>query len=208
MATCRECERKHAREWKAANKEHALQYTRDWKAKNKEHVSEYNSSYSIENRDVIQKRSTAYHVMRYQTDPNFRLARQIRSKCKVAIKNANPPQSALENLGCTQRFFKAWLQYNFTSNMSFENHGNVWHIDHAIPISKFDLNDENERLKCCHWTNCQPMLARANQSKNNRITKDIIDVHESLIEKFINALSNDMKNECTIINVNRLAYIK
>ena len=33
---------------------------------------------------------------------------------------------------------------NFTEEMTFENYGPYWHVDHVIPCSKFDLsNDEN-----------------------------------------------------------------
>ena len=136
--SCRECERQRAREWKAANKEHTLQYTREWKKANKEHVSVYNSNYSIENRQEIQKRSTAYHIMRYHNDIKFKLAIQMRKKISRVVKNKNNRASkhALELLGCTQCFFKAWLEYNFTTDMNFENYGKVWHIDHVIPLTK------------------------------------------------------------------------
>lgn len=205
--TCRECERENSRQWKAANKAHTLQYTREWKATNKEYVSEYNSKYSIENRNEIQKRSTAYHIMRYHNDVNFRLARQIRDKCNRVMKSVRPSKDALDILGCSQKFFKAWLQYNFTSEMNFENYGKVWHIDHLIPISKFNLTDDTEMRKCFHWTNCQPMLARKNQSKNNRVTSEDVLKYEANLATYIERLPTD-ENTYTLITIDRLEYIK
>ena len=40
------------------------------------------------------------------------------------------------------------------------------HIDHIKPVSSFNLDDEEEFLDCCHYTNMQPLLAEINLQKN------------------------------------------
>ena len=42
------------------------------------------------------------------------------------------------------------------------------HIDHIKPISVFNLDDEEEFLDCCHYTNLQPLLAVDNLEKFNK----------------------------------------
>ena len=42
------------------------------------------------------------------------------------------------------------------------------HIDHIKPISVFNLDDEEEFLDCCHYTNLQPLLAVDNLEKHNK----------------------------------------
>ena len=42
------------------------------------------------------------------------------------------------------------------------------HIDHIKPISVFDLDDEDEFLCCCNFTNLQPLLGKDNLEKHNK----------------------------------------
>ena len=48
--------------------------------------------------------------------------------------------------------------------MTFEN----IHIDHIKPVSKFNLDDEDEFLDCCHYSNLQPSLKTTNLEKSNK----------------------------------------
>ncbi len=45
-------------------------------------------------------------------------------------------------------------------------------IDHIKPISKFDLDNEDEFLDCCHYSNLQPLLHITNMEKHNKWTDD------------------------------------
>ena len=42
------------------------------------------------------------------------------------------------------------------------------HIDHIKPVSAFNLDDTNEFLDCCHYTNLQPLIAEVNLNKSNK----------------------------------------
>jgi hypothetical protein len=52
--------------------------------------------------------------------------------------------------------------------MTFEN----IHYDHIKPVSRFDLDNEEELLQCCHFTNLQPLLAEDNLTKLNKWTAE------------------------------------
>jgi hypothetical protein len=45
-------------------------------------------------------------------------------------------------------------------------------IDHIKPISKFNLDDENDFLDCCNYTNIQPLLHITNLEKHNKWTDE------------------------------------
>ena len=60
----------------------------------------------------------------------------------------------------------------FKDNMSWDNHGhNTWHIDHVIPLSAFNLQDEEEYKIACHYTNLQPLSWQDNLKKQGQNKK-------------------------------------
>lgn len=52
--------------------------------------------------------------------------------------------------------------------MTWENYGE-WHIDHIKPCASFDLNDPEQQKLCFHYTNLQPMWAKENQKKADKL---------------------------------------
>jgi hypothetical protein len=69
-------------------------------------------------------------------------------------------------LGCSIEEFWNHLEKQFTDGMTRENYGK-WHIDHIIPLSSAKNQEELERL--FHYSNCQPLWAKDNYSKNNKL---------------------------------------
>ena len=59
-----------------------------------------------------------------------------------------------------------YMKCKMTPEMNFNN----IHIDHIKPVSKFYLDNHDEFLKCCHFTNMQPLLATDNLEKSNKWT--------------------------------------
>ena len=84
---------------------------------------------------------------------------------KPNIKTVN---RTIKYLGCDSDFFIKFFQSKMVDGMTFEN----IHIDHIKPISKFDFEHHEEFLKCCHYSNLQPLLAIDNMNKFNKWTDD------------------------------------
>ena len=80
---------------------------------------------------------------------------------------------SIEYLGCSIEefinYFEKKIEYynTFIAKENLMNFDNI-HIDHIKPVSKFDLDDEEEFLKCCHYTNLQPLLNKDNLEKSNK----------------------------------------
>jgi|LakMenEpi02Apr12_1017379.scaffolds.fasta_scaffold04239_1 hypothetical protein len=119
---CRKCANAMCREYKRKNREKISTYNEKYKKENKEDISEYNKKYHLENKMEITLRQRFY----------------------FALKDIDRKKSIIELLGCSIDIFEEWMKFQFTEEMTSDNHGSVWQIDHLIPCSKFKLDKLEE----------------------------------------------------------------
>ena len=116
-------------------------------------------------------------------DPSEKIKRYVRSRIHSCLKNGNKTKHTHEYLGCKPPEYIKWILYN-TSGFTLENHGPLWHIDHVIPLSHFDFENEQDRLIAFNWRNTMPLLAKENLSKNNKIVKPQIEQHLKTLQTY------------------------
>jgi hypothetical protein len=106
-------------------------------------------------------------------DPVFRIQNATRSRLSKILKRvgAMKPCRTEELLGCSWMEFKEYVESKFKRWMRWDNHGSAWHLDHVHPCASFDLTDERQVRMCFHFTNLQPIAAKANLRKGARITE-------------------------------------
>lgn len=105
---------------------------------------------------------------REKIDVNFMISRKLRNRLYQAIKNNYKLGSAVRDLGCSIEELKQHIESKFQESMSWENYGK-WHIDHITPLASFNLENREELLKACHYTNLQPLWAEDNLSKGDKV---------------------------------------
>lgn len=125
-------------------------YLKEWRVKNKDYLNQYIKE-------------------RLKTDINFKLKHTLRGKLRKLVSGKNKTNSALFYLGISVEEFKLNLEKKFYSGMTWDNYGTLWHIDHIMPCKSFDLTIEENRQKCFHHTNLQPLLAVDNLKKLDRL---------------------------------------
>lgn len=76
-------------------------------------------------------------------------------------------RSTIQYIGCGKKHLRAWIESQFTGEMSWSNYGVLWEIDHKRPCASFDLSLTSEQAKCFHFTNLQPMVKRDNRIKSS-----------------------------------------
>lgn len=105
-----------------------------------------------------------------KTDPIFKLKKTIRMRLRIALKMLKNKKLAgfYDYIGCKPEELKKHLESKFYGNMNWSNHGSYWHIDHIIPISKFDLSTLDGQLKANHFSNLQPLTALDNLMKGTK----------------------------------------
>jgi len=101
---------------------------------------------------------------------NYKIAHCLRNRVRCALYNngTNKSVSTINLLGCNIKQLKKYLEKQFKTGMSWDNHSK-WHIDHIKPCASFDLREKKEQLKCFHFTNLQPLWALENRQKSDKI---------------------------------------
>jgi hypothetical protein len=123
-------------------------------------------------REHINRLNNQWAKKKIAEDPNFRLARLLRSRITKVIKKEKRNGSAVRDLGCTLEELRAHLESKFQPGMSWENHGagkDKWNIDHIIPLASFDLTDRQHFILACHYLNLQPLWHTQNMKKGKKL---------------------------------------
>jgi len=125
----------------------------------------------------VQKNGACYSTLRRKRDAQFAMALALRSRIGVALsrQNARKSNRTLKLVGCTTSELMSHLESKFAPGMSWENRGrHGWHIDHIIPLAKFDLRDPHQQSVAFHYTNLQPLWAKDNLRKSCKLPGQVL----------------------------------
>lgn len=151
------------------NKKRILNKCRAYYQENSEIIKERVKKYRDNNRDTINTYFREYNKKkREENDVQYILAKNLRARINHVIKGKTKVGSALRDLGCSTDELKKHLESQFVIGMTWDNYGE-WHIDHIIPLASFDLENREEFLQACHYTNLQPLWAKDNIRKGARL---------------------------------------
>ena len=100
--------------------------------------------YYQKNKEYIKERNYDYCKKKRVTDPLYKLSRGIRSLILRSFKSKFTTKSkkTIEILGCSFEEFKIYLESKFDDKMNWENQGTYWHMDHIIPISSAETEED------------------------------------------------------------------
>lgn len=188
--------RKHnSKQWACNNPESRKQTLKQYYAANKETQAPRRKAYKQRTRDRAnmlarkrrqenieehRKKQREIERRRRETDVDYRVAKALRGRVRDAIKTESKAASTQKLLGCTVPELKQHLESKFQPGMSWDNYTkDGWHIDHIIPCAAknpdgtkvFDFSKPEDQKKCFHWTNLQPMWAKENYKKKNKIQR-------------------------------------
>lgn len=156
--------KKNLREYYYNNLEYHKNRAKMWIEKNKERKKNYKKIWNKNNREHIKK----YNYERNQNDIIVNLIRRCRGRLQqfLKTKNMSKKNKTFEIIGCLPRELKEHLENQFSEGMTWGNR-NEWHIDHIIPLSS--ANSEQEVYKLSHYTNLRPLWKEDNLKKSNKL---------------------------------------
>lgn len=88
--------------------------------------------------------------------------------CRIRHALEVKQKRTIEYLDCTIEFYMKYLEEQFTPEMTWENMGKVWHIDHVVPVC-YGKPSNNEKILRLHYINTQPLFVKDNLEKSNNI---------------------------------------
>jgi Prasinovirus endonuclease VII len=183
---CKECEKEYGRKYIEIKKQNINNMNIEI------NVDEDSDEIYLQKRKAKQLRSKE----REKTDPSFKLYKTVKTRLREIVKNGYYKNlHTIEYIGCSTEFLHEWLKFNFQEDMTIENHGSHWHIDHVIPCNTFDLSNEQEQLLCFNWANLSPEIASYNLKKNNNIDKIQLECQLDRIFEFCLTKNIQLPNE-------------
>jgi hypothetical protein len=157
--------RKRQKTWVTSNETKEKDRQRNWKKQNQEKILKWKEI----NSDKLKEYSRVYTKKRRQTDELFKLSSNLRNRLNIYLrsKKIKKNNSTFEIIGLHPEKLKDYLEKKFTEGMSWDKLGSEIHIDHIKPLSM--AKTESEVYELCYYTNLQPLWAKDNWIKNNRI---------------------------------------
>lgn len=168
-----------SREYTVKNREALNDKAREKYQNNKESVREYHQNRK-ETRNAVKKK----HM---DNNPQARIKNSLMTRMSNALHSLERHKMS-KLIGCSPEFLSKWLETKFYGDISWENYGSVWHIDHVVPVAFFDLIDLEQQLICFHWSNLRPLYAETNEKKGDKILEDVIISHQESLKSYCEKL--------------------
>lgn len=159
---------------KERNRAYMKEYLHSYYTKNANTIKETSRKRYEKNKPGIMEKAKVYVREKRATNLDYKILCVLRSRLCNVVAREYKSQKTKDLLGCNIAEFKNHISKKFTDGMSWDNYGRYgWHIDHIIPCAKFDLKNIEDQKQCFHYTNLQPMWAKDNHSKSDKILTPI-----------------------------------
>lgn len=165
--------KERSRQYRAEHKDQHNASNRRWAKLNKEKNNAIQRKWQKDNLEKFREYQRQY-AKRQRTNPRRHLSDVISMGINQSLRRGAKSNRRWEELvGYTAEKLKKHLESNFQPNMTWENYGSYWHIDHKIPVSAFNFEtpEDIDFKRCWALKNLQPLEARRNISKHDKVDK-------------------------------------
>jgi len=142
------------------------EYYNKTKHNKKDYYKEKHENYVKNNREKVREYNKSYLKKYFKNNNNikYKIERRLRGRLLQEIKKGiqgkeiNKFCSALILLNCKIEFFIKYIESQFEKEMTWENWGKVWELDHIKGCCNFDLTKLEEQKKCFNYKNLRPLF--------------------------------------------------
>tara|TARA_R110000824_G_C14922675_1_gene647886 strand:+ start:55 stop:654 length:600 start_codon:yes stop_codon:yes gene_type:complete len=168
---CKKCSKEQKKKYYQDTKTQRNITRKIYREENKEKVKATRKIYRGENKEQINRQKKK----RYHSDPEYKLRSIVTSSINNILKGGKGGESILPYVDwSSHKELKEHIESQWQEGMTWDNHArDGWHIDHIIPQSVLldgvvSMEHPNFR-KCWALENLQPLWAKDNLSKGNKI---------------------------------------
>jgi len=152
---------------------------------NIEKFKKWHQQYYLNNAEQIRKSCNIYQKEKRRNDLNFKKSGSLLCKLNYCLRT-KAKKSKLENyLGCKLDFLYKWLEFTAGEDFDWSLYGKIYEVDHCIPRSFYNHENEQQIRQCWHWKNLRLITKEENMLKGNKIDLDIHFQNLSLAEDFL-----------------------
>jgi len=154
----------NSKKYYSNNKEKVNKKSIKWQKTHLESSKLTHNKWAKNNREYFKK----WRQNQWDNNPNFRLRITLGNRLNECLKKSktNKDSNIIKLLGCSLNELKLLLESKFTPEMNWNNHGEIWEIDHIKPCASFDLTDVKQQQECFHYSNLQPLFKTTEISKS------------------------------------------
>jgi len=171
---CKVCDSESSRIYREKNKERILKQRLQYRQKNRKKLSKISQEYYEANKDSVREYKLQWERNRRANNPAFRLRKNLARRLHRALSGDLKAAPTKELLGCSYEYACQHLENQFTEGMTWDNWAiDGWHVDHIMPLASYDLRDPDQQKEANHYTNLQPLWARDNLRKSDKLPHEL-----------------------------------
>jgi hypothetical protein len=156
---------------------------------NKERILAVNKIWNKTHKEQLRGTTKKWRKRKWNNDPLYKLKMTTNLYIRLSMRyvaGAKKQQRTCEILGCSIPEFKVYIEKQFKEGMTWGNWGKSdkeWQLDHIVPVSLGTTEEEIVRLN--HHSNLQPLWAKENMTKSNKLILGIISSENKIKYKEI-----------------------
>lgn len=108
-------------------------------------------------------------TMILKTPESIRLKKKMQITFRRWIAGKSGGIGIQKYIGTDLFSVREWFTDRMVEGMNWNNYGDIWVIDHIVPIRMFDIKNEDELKICWHYKNLMPLLKKDNPNKEGNI---------------------------------------
>ena len=132
-----------------------------------------------------------------------------KKKYQIAMRRlyaTNSPSKEIVNLiGIDKNGFINHINKHLLDDMTIDNFGKVWSLDHIVPVDLFDFNNLNDLKLCYNFINIMPMFGNDNRLKGAsvhfsleklKVLRIAFSKNKSDVDTSYTNVCNELINKC------------